>query len=235
MTEQLVNLVQTGLAAAISSGATSLTVNSATGMPSTGNFRILIDSEIFIVTAVSGTTLTVTPGAEGSTTTSHISGAIVTAVLTAGALASAFGLVLAQSAVQVAHTGDTNLTTLASITIPANAMGANGRVRITYTGGASGTNSKEWFISFGGTVLLGVQTTTNTSMRTQTEIANRNATNSQVGNASNQASWGSSTQGVVTASVDTTSPVTILLQGVLGNSSETITLESYLVELFYRA
>ena len=40
-------------------------------------------------------------------------------------------IILAQSAVAVSKTGDTNEATLASITIPAGAMGANGSLRLT--------------------------------------------------------------------------------------------------------
>jgi hypothetical protein len=86
--EQFANNVQTTLNGGISSGATSLVVTSATGFPSVGPFRILIDSEIFIVTSRSGTTCTVTPGAEGTTQASHSTGATVTILLTAGALQS---------------------------------------------------------------------------------------------------------------------------------------------------
>jgi hypothetical protein len=54
--------------------------------PTTGQFRIKIDAELMLVTAVSGTTFTVTRGIEGSTAASHANGATVTHILTAGAL-----------------------------------------------------------------------------------------------------------------------------------------------------
>lgn len=85
--EQYANNAATTLAAAISSSmATSISVSSATGFPSSGNFRILIDSEYMIVTGVSGTTWTVTRGAEGSTAATHSDGATVTHILTAASL-----------------------------------------------------------------------------------------------------------------------------------------------------
>lgn len=93
--EQFANLAQTTLSAAITTtGATSISVTSSTGFPAigTGNtqqFRVLIDSELMIVTAVSGTTWTVTRGAESTTAATHSSGAFVTHVLTNGALANA--------------------------------------------------------------------------------------------------------------------------------------------------
>jgi hypothetical protein len=86
--EQLTNGPQTTLNGGISSGATSLVVTSATGFPTGGNFRILIGTELFLVTAVSGTTFTVTSGAEGTTQAAHSNGDAVTHILTAGAMAA---------------------------------------------------------------------------------------------------------------------------------------------------
>lgn len=85
--EQFSNLAQTTLSAAITTtGATTCTVTSATGFPASGNFRIIIDNEIMIVTAVSGTTFTITRGAESTTAATHSNGATVTHVVTAGGL-----------------------------------------------------------------------------------------------------------------------------------------------------
>lgn len=89
--EQFSNLGSTTLAAAISSSNVSLTVSSASNFSSSGNFRILIDNELIEVTAVSGTTFTVTRGIEGTTAASHSTGATVTQVLTAGGLNQTFG------------------------------------------------------------------------------------------------------------------------------------------------
>lgn len=84
--EQYVNDPGTTLNGAINSSVTSLVVASATGYPTSGNFRILIDSELMEVTAVSGTTWTVTRGAESSTAASHSNGAAVNAILSAAAI-----------------------------------------------------------------------------------------------------------------------------------------------------
>jgi len=85
-TEQYANNAQTTLSASIASGSTTLTVASAASFPTSGNFRIKIDSEYLLVTAVSGTTFTVTRGIESTLAASHASGATVTHVLTAGGL-----------------------------------------------------------------------------------------------------------------------------------------------------
>jgi hypothetical protein len=89
-TETYTNLASTTLAAAISTtNGTSITVTSAAGFPTAPQFRVVIDSEIMIVTALSGagnTTWTVTRGAEGTTAATHTNSTAVTHVLTAGAV-----------------------------------------------------------------------------------------------------------------------------------------------------
>jgi len=92
--EQLSNNAQTTLAAAITTTTSPTTISVANGgtpFPSAAQFRILIDNELMLVTGGAGTnTWTVTRGVEGTNATTHCSGALVTGVLTAGALASYF-------------------------------------------------------------------------------------------------------------------------------------------------
>ena len=85
MAEQFKNLASTTLSDGIDDSVTSITVASAMGFTS-GEFRILIDSEIMKVTGVSGTTLTVARGQEGTAAASHTSSTAVYHILTAGAL-----------------------------------------------------------------------------------------------------------------------------------------------------
>lgn len=87
--EQFANLAQTTLNGSITNIATTLTVTSATGFPASGQFRIIIDNEIILVTAVSGTTFTIARGAEGTTGAAHSSGVLVTHVVTAASLSNA--------------------------------------------------------------------------------------------------------------------------------------------------
>ncbi len=89
--ERFTNEGSTTLGSGIDNAVTSLTVASSASFPSAGDFRVRIDSEILIVTAVSGTTWTVTRGAEGTTAASHSSGAAVTHVLTKGGLEGIVG------------------------------------------------------------------------------------------------------------------------------------------------
>lgn len=87
--EQIWNnpITPTTLASAISStSATSCSITSGTYYPTTGNFRIQIDSELMEVTGVSGTTFTIVRGTENTTAATHSSGATVNIVATQAAL-----------------------------------------------------------------------------------------------------------------------------------------------------
>lgn len=70
----------------ITAGQTTITLTDASEFPTEGDFRILIDSEIMLVTAVSGNDFTVTRGVDGSTATTHNDAATVTGILTGGAM-----------------------------------------------------------------------------------------------------------------------------------------------------
>ncbi|HEX3657049.1 MAG TPA: hypothetical protein VHV55_14645 [Pirellulales bacterium] len=71
----------------INSSVTTLTVTSASSFPASGNFRLLVDSEIMLVTGVSSNVFTVVRGYESTTAASHTSGATVSSILTSGSLA----------------------------------------------------------------------------------------------------------------------------------------------------
>lgn len=81
--EQFTNNAQTTLNGGISTtNPITLVVTSASLFPTTGNFRIRIDDELLLVTAVSGTSFTCDRGIEGTSNVSHSSGATVSLVLT---------------------------------------------------------------------------------------------------------------------------------------------------------
>ncbi len=86
MAELYTNDPSTTLNGSILAADPTLVVTSSTGFPNSGNFRIRIDNELMLVTAVSGNTWTVTRGIEGTTAASHNNGATVNHYLTAGAL-----------------------------------------------------------------------------------------------------------------------------------------------------
>lgn len=84
----------TTLSGSITNSQTTLVVASASGFPASGNFRIRIGNEIMLVTGVSGTTFTVTRGAEGTASDAQTSGVNVNYYLTAESLEQAFADVI---------------------------------------------------------------------------------------------------------------------------------------------
>lgn len=86
-TEKFANNAQSSLTADVSNVATSVSVLSGTTFPAAGNFRILIDAEIMLVTVITGgTTFTVTRAQEGTVAVFHANGSLVSHLWTAGAL-----------------------------------------------------------------------------------------------------------------------------------------------------
>ena len=95
MAERLANDFATALSSSVSSSATSLPVAAAapTALQG-GEFRVRVDDELMLVTATGSggsSPWTVTRGAEGTTAAAHASAAVVTHVLTAGALGAMMG------------------------------------------------------------------------------------------------------------------------------------------------
>jgi hypothetical protein len=144
--------------------------------------------------------------------------------------------VLAQSAVQVSHTGDTAEFTFATITVPAGAMGANGAVYIEALFSMSGANNTRTpRIKFGGTVVAGGNAiaSTNLSAKLGNTVQNRNSQSSQV--CLNPLNVGpflvGGTSAVTTAAIDTSASVSITITGQLTSAADTINLEAYRVIL----
>lgn len=85
-TEKFTNNGASLLDGAINNSVTSLVVDSGASFPAGPQFRIKIDDEIMLVTAVAGTTFTVTRGVDSTSAASHLDNAPVTHIYTAGAL-----------------------------------------------------------------------------------------------------------------------------------------------------
>ena len=87
LVESYANSANTTLNGAINNAVTSLVVTSAAGYPNSGQYRILVDAEIMLVTGGQGTTTwTVTRGIENSIAASHLTGAQVRFIITAASL-----------------------------------------------------------------------------------------------------------------------------------------------------
>jgi hypothetical protein len=136
---------------------------------------------------------------------------------------------LAQDAPATPLTGSTSLTTLATITLPANAMGAKGQIGIDlFFSCTASANTKVLTVYFGGQLFYTSPAigATVTGYQTRLLLSNK-ATNSQIAHNGGATGLGTQTAAAVTGAIDTTSSVTILIRGQLGNSADTMTLESY--------
>lgn len=144
---------------------------------------------------------------------------------------------LAASAVAVSVTGTTAETALATVTIPAGAMGLNGAIEVrsswTHTNSANAKSLRVRLGGIAGTAFLALSNTAAASVSDMRRIRNRGAANSQVGScaAATTTPVGSSGNALVTGAVDTSAAQDIVISGQLALNTETITLESYEVWL----
>lgn len=141
--------------------------------------------------------------------------------------------VLAANAVAVSGAADTVENTLATISIPGGSMGPNGQLRVTAIFTVTNSaNAKTLRLKLAGTTMSSVQVTTIATQLSFALIANRNATNSQVANnAFNMRA--DSSGAVVTAAIDTSATQSLTITGQKALAGETLTLESYTVEVIY--
>lgn len=142
--------------------------------------------------------------------------------------------IIASSATPVSGPADTSENILATVTIPAGVMGTNGRLRIeslwTITNSANNKIVRVRLGGISGTQFLGRVIGAAATFYNLFTISNRNAANSQVSNQSN-GDFTISTASVVTGSIDTSTAQSLVFTGQKASAGETITLESYLVEL----
>lgn len=185
----------------------------------------------YTVTANSGYDITYAP--DGTNTLARVMDATTARREAAG---SKVPYILAKSAVAVSCPADTSEDALATITVPAGALGTNGFFRVTanfsFTNSANTKDMRIRFSGAGGTILVAKQMTTELSLTLNAICSNANATGAQyaVGNFGHTAGY--ATLAPVTPAADTTAATTIVISGQKASSGETLTLKSYLVELF---
>lgn len=149
--------------------------------------------------------------------------------------------VLASSAIAASVTGTLTETTLATVTLPAGAMGANGAIRVTSVWATPGgsANAKTVRTRLGGisgaqVMAIGVTTSLSVSESTRL-IQNRNSASSQVTRNSGSPGSGGSSAAPTTSAINTAVAADLVFTGQLANTGETITLESYMVEVYFAA
>jgi len=150
-----------------------------------------------------------------------------------GKIANTSGnVIVGQSGVAASVTGTLSETTLASVVIPAGMLGLNGVLRITALWSATNNaNTKSCVYRLGGTPICSTGITSFASYQDQRNMRNRGALNSQI-NFVGAASFGSGS-GVapLATAIDTSVDKTLTLTAILTNTSDTVTLEGYTVEI----
>ena len=149
--------------------------------------------------------------------------------------------VIAQSAVAVSVGAVTTEVVLATITVPANAMGPNGVVEVwaTWTNN-NNANNKTAYIRVGGTAGTIVYQNTNTTLVAVTRpliFCNVNSATSQKTHASAFLGSGVGTSGAgsTTSTVTTSSAWDLVISGQKAVAGDTLTLEAYSVQVTYGA
>lgn len=91
--ERFSNFAQSTITGAIdgSTNPVTFSVDSASAFPANGNFRVIIDNEILLVTSVTGAAFTATRAQEGTSIAAHSSGIKITHILTAKSLENIIG------------------------------------------------------------------------------------------------------------------------------------------------
>jgi len=137
------------------------------------------------------------------------------------------------SGAAVSGAADTNENTLATIAIPAGAMGINGVLRVTTLWTmTSSANNKIVRTKLGSTDYGAATLTTTVAYREQRQINNRAGAASQVAfTQANGASWSTAAGANMTGTENTANALNLLITGQKATAGETLTLESYLVEL----
>jgi len=149
--------------------------------------------------------------------------------------------VLASSGVAASHTGDTAETTLATVTIPGGLMGANGTIRVScsWTCGANNANIKYALVKLNGasgSAYINVNLANTLTAHLGRTITNRNNESSQVGSIETTASsaFSTSSAALPLSAINTAADRDLVFMAQLANGSDTLTLESYLVEVQHR-
>lgn len=143
--------------------------------------------------------------------------------------------ILAASAVAASMGANTSEGALATIAIPAGAMGLNGILRVTtlwaYTNSGNNKIMRIRLGGISGTAFLELTITTQASTTNIKMIANRGSASSQVTFNSQSGGTGNTTGAVTTGTVDTSVAQDLVITGQKASAGETLTLESYIVEL----
>jgi hypothetical protein len=136
-----------------------------------------------------------------------------------------------------AYTGDTTERAGPTITIAANALGANGRFEAWYelagTNNAGSKIARGRFSGASGSIYAASEIASNVSFSGPWGFVNNNSTAAQKGvRSSSVAGIGASSVAVVTGAVDTTAATTAVIGLVKTTATDNIVLDSYRFSIF---
>lgn len=176
MTEQFANNASTTLNGAIDNVTTAVTVTNGTVFSQSGTFRVIVESEIMQVNSISGNVLSVTRGQEGTTAAPHISGTVITQIMTAAAMAQ---FKVDVTALGVLHSGSGNPNTYPSFVQGNNAGGNGSLVNVTTNASVTAGNLLVVFLQCENSGTTGV-TPTDSLGTTYTSVVSVPTGSSQV-------------------------------------------------------
>lgn len=127
------------------------------------------------------------------------------------------------------HTGDTNQTTVKTVSIPGRMLGKKGRLLIRTVWSRTGDATVR--IRYNGGLMMTVALTGSGIYRDEREIINVGATNVQkVAGGAMVGGWGTVSGSLTTGSADTTQTLDMDFQVVLVSGADSAQLESYIIE-----
>jgi len=143
--------------------------------------------------------------------------------------------ILGRSGAPISLTGSTTETTLATINIPAGAIGPNGFVEViplfTMTGS---TNAKTVRVRLNGSEIFSTVITSaaTIALRPMTGFNNANSQSAQIAVGGVASGVGQATA-ISRTTINTAAATTLTITGQIANAGETLTLESYLARVAY--
>ena len=144
--------------------------------------------------------------------------------------------IVADNQTVATHTGDTDKTTVKTFTIPANALGTTGSIRIKLTGLATGNNgNKTWKLEHGGSIIATLSQTASASTLyhvLEAEVTNLGVANSQGWSYRWMADGLTDNINCnVSNVIDTTADTTLALTVQLSNAGDSVSAQQWTLEL----
>jgi len=132
----------------------------------------------------------------------------------------------------VSSTGSTSVVTLATITIPAGLMGANGKLKIyPLWSTTNNANAKTLRLNIGGALCSTMTSQSVSNNSGLLIIRNTNSESVQKCSSGLVAGIGASFGSIASTTIDTTAATTITITGQLAVGTDTMTLEDLFIEV----